>query len=174
MEERNKGRPFSRQEVAILVVAAILSIIAATLIVAGLVQLAQNDAEATNLIETLETRRENLVDGVVDCIGQYDEGKTATIEAAARKHKAGEVSESFLATLHIIPDTLPELKSDGDYGKMIGELAETELLIAEAQANRPPSVMLALLLMLLIPATIYTSAYVTSKGELPFRLTHHR
>lgn len=165
MEERNKGRPFSRQEVAILIVAAILSIIAATLIVTGLVQLAQKDAEATNLIETLETRRENLVDGVVNCIGQHDEGKATIIEAVARKHEAGESLESILATLRIVPDTIPELKSDGDYGKMIGELAEVGLLIADVQANRPPSVILALLGILLMPSIIVTGAYVSAKSR---------
>lgn len=174
MKEHSKEGSFSRQEIAILVIAAILSMVAATLIVMGLVQIAQRDMEAASYEETLNARREDLVSSIAGLARQYDEDTAATIEAAARKHKAGEVSENFLATLHIIPDTLPGLKSDGKCGEMIGELAETELLIAEAQANRPPSVMLALLLMLLIPATIYTSAYVTSKGELPFRLTHHR
>lgn len=165
MKEHSKEGSFSRQEIAILVIAAILSMVAATLIVMGLVQIAQRDMEAASYEETLNARREDLVSGIAGLARQYDEDTAATIEAAARKHKAGEVSENFLATLHIIPDTLPELKSDGDYGEMIGELAETELLIAEAQANRPPSVMLALLLMLLMPSIIVTGAYVSAKSR---------
>lgn len=112
------------------------------------VQSAQNRAisleeavyTAESDIKVQEKRRVDLVYNLADCVKEYDQHESETLESLAGSMSSGNSLEDVETSIAAITYAYPELKSNENYKELMNELTITENLIAQSRENYNQSV----------------------------------
>lgn len=92
---------------------------------------------AQSEIKIQEKRRADLIPNLVDCVQAYDEHEYNTLKdvIAARGSSSDEVVGDIMASINVVAEQYPALKSNENYKQLMTELATTENLIAQTRTN---------------------------------------
>ena len=91
--------------------------------------------ESASAINVQEKRRVDLVYNLVDCVKQYDKHEAETLKAIVQGRNKEQSIDDVNTLISAVSEAYPELKSSGNYKKLMNELAITENLIAGYREN---------------------------------------
>lgn len=86
-------------------------------------------------IKVQEKRRVDLVYNLADCVKQYDEHESETLQAVADGRGSTGDIENVSTAITAVAEAYPELKSNENYKTLMNELSMTENMIAEYRSN---------------------------------------
>lgn len=101
------------------------------------ISLEEQITTAQSEIKIQEKRRADLIPNLVDCVQAYDEHEYNTLKDVieARGSSSDEVVGDVMASINVVAEQYPELKSNENYKQLMTELATTENLIASTRTN---------------------------------------
>lgn len=126
-----------------LVLIVAVGVLAVVLMIVFGVQSSQNKAisleeqvnTAQSDIKVQEKRRVDLVYNLADCVKQYDEHESETLQAVADGRGSTGDIENVTTAITAVAEAYPELKSNENYKTLMNELSMTENMIAEYRSN---------------------------------------
>lgn len=132
-------------KLTLIIVVAIIAIIVMSIF---MIQSSQNKAisleetvyTAESDIKVQEKRRVDLVYNLADCVKQYDEHESNTLNALADSMSAGNEIVDVNTALAAVTYNYPELKSNETYKQFMNELSITENMISQYRENYNQSV----------------------------------
>lgn len=100
----------------------------------------ENVLTAQSDIKIQEKRRVDLVYNLADCVKQYDEHESSTLEAIAENMGDENNIEDVNTAIAAVAYAYPELKSNENYKQLMNELSITENMIAQYRENYNKSI----------------------------------
>lgn len=86
-------------------------------------------------IQVQEKRRIDLVYNLADCVKQYDQHESETLQNIVNGRQNSAEIENVTTVISAVAEEYPELKSNENYKQLMTELATTENLIAQHRSN---------------------------------------
>ena len=86
-------------------------------------------------IQVQEKRRIDLVYNLADCVKQYDQYESETLQNIVNGRQNSAEIENVTTVISAVAEAYPELKSNENYKQLMTELATTENLIAQHRSN---------------------------------------
>lgn len=123
--------------IAVIITVALLFVFAFQGVQNTAIGLEEQITTAQSGIKIQEKRRADLIPNLVDCVKAYDEHEYSTLMAVieARGSGSDDVASEVMASVNVVAEQYPELKSSENYKQLMTELATTENLIANTRNN---------------------------------------
>lgn len=99
------------------------------------ISLEESVKAAESDIKVQEKRRVDLVYNLADCVKQYDNHESETLQSLADNMSKGNTVEDVNTAISAVAYSYPELKSNENYKQLMNELSITENMIAQHREN---------------------------------------